>query len=177
MRRISRSVFPSARRRSTCARVPGSGTMRRHGYDVEGAVELPVPAAVEPVSDGVPGGCGEGAHPADRSESCFASDPTRVRACNEGCRGGNRSDPGLLQEIDSRAGLDEFGYAGHVLGEVASRIEDTFGQSDGSSAGSCRGGVLVSCPPSRYGRGRRPGVPRTAPPFHHLPVGVGVGVS
>ena len=55
---------------------------------------------------------------ADRGESCFASDPAGVRPRDEGCRRSNRPDPRLLQEISGRAGLDEVGNVGHVLGEV-----------------------------------------------------------
>jgi hypothetical protein len=60
---------------------------------VDGAVQVPVPAAVEPVPDSSPAAGRDGAGAAERGERGLAAAPARVGEAHDGLGGADRPDP------------------------------------------------------------------------------------
>jgi hypothetical protein len=73
---------------------------------VQGSVQLPVPAPVEPVADHLPGGGRDGGDAGQHGEGRLRAQPTRVRPADQQLRGGDRSDA-RLGEQHRRDGLDQ----------------------------------------------------------------------
>jgi hypothetical protein len=80
--------------------VPAGFAIMGHPDDrdhVQGTVQGPVTAPVQPVPDSVPGGCGDRIYPGQGGKCCLVTDPALVRPRGETLRGADRPEPRLLQ--------------------------------------------------------------------------------
>jgi len=93
---------------------------------VEGAVELTVAAAVEPVADGLAGGGGDGCGAGEGGEGGFGAEAAGMLPGAEELRGGDRADAGLGEER-GRERADELVQLRLELGCLSSERERATG--------------------------------------------------
>jgi len=90
-RRISRSVLPFGSAADEVGAGAGAGPHPDLRDGVDGPVERPVAAAVEPVADGAAAARWDGTDAGEGCEGGVGSDPARVGEADDSLRGANRA--------------------------------------------------------------------------------------
>lgn len=114
---------------------------------MQGAVQGPVAAAVESVSDRVAGRGRDGIHSGQGGEGRLVADPAVVGPCGEALRGADGPEPFLLQQRRGLAGFDQLIELLLVGGELLIQLKDVLGQPHRFGAGDREGELFLPVPP------------------------------